>query len=85
MAKLNENKLKELIEAHEKGIVVGLKDVAEVQPRYDIDILLHDYPKAFNLFILAFDELQTKSGLDDKMGFFQIAGMKTPLLNTFIT
>ena len=76
MARLDESKLQELIEAQNKGIVVGLRDIAGIVPRLDIDVLLHDFPKTFNLFILAFDELQRKSNIDDKMGFFQIAGMK---------
>ena len=74
MAQLNQSALPGLIEAHKKGVVVGLKDVAGVVSRLDIDVLLHDYPKTFNLYILAMDELQTKSDVDDLMGYFQIAG-----------
>lgn len=84
MAKLNENKLKELVEAHNKGIVLGLKDVAGIVPRLDIDVLLHDYPKTFNLYVLAFDELQQKSDINDRMGYFQIAGRKELVQNRHI-
>ena len=80
MSNLDETKFQELQKAHAKGVVLGLKDVAGVVPRLDIDVLLFKHPKTFNLFMLAFDELQRKSGSEDKMGYFQIAGMDTLLL-----
>ena len=78
MTRLDENKLLALQKAHEKGIVVGLKDVANIVPRLDIDVLLVQKPQTFNLFILAFDKLQRESSSTDKMGYFQIAGISTP-------
>ena len=74
MSKLDKSQLQALKDAQSKGIVVGLKDVSGIVARQDIDVLLHSEPKTFNLFILAFDELQQKSGSTDKMGYFQIAG-----------
>lgn len=79
MARLDENKLQALQKAHEKGIVVGLRDVANIVPRLDIDVLLVQKPQTFNLFILAFDKLQRESSSTDKMGYFQIAGISTPV------
>ena len=78
MSRLDENKLQALQKAHEKGIVVGLKDVANIVPRLDIDVLLFQKPQTFNLFILAFDKLQRESSSTEKMGYFQIAGISTP-------
>ena len=78
MTRLDENKLQALQKAHRKGIVVGLKDVANIVPRLDIDVLLVQKPQTFNLFILAFDKLQRESSSTDKMGYFQIAGISTP-------
>ena len=78
MTRLDESKLQALQRAHEKGIVVGLKDVANVVPRLDIDVLLVQKPQTFNLFILAFDKLQRESSSTEKMGYFQIAGISTP-------
>lgn len=82
MARLDENKLQALQKAQEKGIVVGLKDVANIVPRLDIDVLLVQKPQTFNLFILAFDKLQRESTSTDKMGYFQIAGTSKPFLIT---
>ena len=78
MSRLDENKLQALQRAHAKGIVVGLKDVAGIVPRLDIDVLLVQQPQTFNLFILAFDKLQRESSSTEKMGYFQIAGISTP-------
>ena len=78
MTRLDENKLQALQKAQEKGIVVGLKDVANIVPRLDIDVLLVQKPQTFNLFILAFDKLQRESTSTEKMGYFQIAGTSTP-------
>ncbi|KAI9663307.1 MAG: hypothetical protein M1831_002591 [Alyxoria varia] len=89
MGKLNDNKLQELLAAHKKGIVVGLKGVSDVPvvPRRDIDVLLKDQPQTFNLFIIALYELQQNKAIDDKyvnlkdstddprMTYFQIAGI----------
>ena len=63
--------LKNLQDAHDHGVVLGLKKVAGVVPRLDIDELLLLEPDTFNLFVLAFEDLKK----DDKaMGYFQIAG-----------
>ena len=66
-------KFDELKQAHKRGEVVGLRKVADVAPRLDIDVLLDKEPKTFNLFLLALKELQEDKG-DDIMGYFQIAG-----------
>ncbi|KAI0126190.1 hypothetical protein BJ170DRAFT_685428 [Xylariales sp. AK1849] len=69
-----DQKLKALEAAHKQGIVVGLKEVAGVAPRLDIDVLIKENPKAFNLFLIAF-ELLKQDPRSDIMGFFQIAGI----------
>lgn len=61
--------------ANDAGVVLGLKSVADVANRLDIDDLLLNKPDAFNLFLLAFAELQEPQYTTDKMGFYQIAGM----------
>ena len=60
--------------AHKDGVVLGLREVAGVVPRRDIDELLFNEPDTFNLFVLAFDALQNAPPTDI-MSFFQIAGM----------
>lgn len=65
-----------LDEAQRRGIVIGLRGETENPvARLDVDELLYNYPKTFNLFLLALADLQdeTKSN-DDKMGYFQVAG-----------
>ena len=58
------------------GVVVGLKPVSDVRPRREIDDLVANEPDVFNLFLLALEWLQKDTGLwQDKMGYFQIAGM----------
>ena len=67
--------LETLKEAHyTNGVVLGLKDVTDVQPRKDIDKFLVEDPDAFNLFLLALDKLQSEDMLKERMGFFEIAG-----------
>lgn len=60
--------------AQEDGVVLGLHDVAGVQPRLDIDQLILQEPDTFNLFVLALNELMDFSVSGDKMGYFQNAG-----------
>jgi hypothetical protein len=60
-----------LQKAQSNGVVLGLKAVAGVVPRLDIDELLLQEPDAFNLFVLAFSELKSDNKI---MGYFQIAG-----------
>lgn len=76
-----------LNEAHQKGLVVGLRDVAGVEQRLDIDELLLAHPVRFNLLVLAFKELKGEDDVSwpvpaefkvaktDKFSFFQMAGM----------
>lgn len=64
--------LDRLRKAHVNKQVVGLKDVAGIKPRLDIDVLMRDDPDVFNLFTLAFVELKAD---DSPMGFFEIAGI----------
>ena len=70
MDTLDETKLEKLRLANKNGIVVGLKDVAGVVPRLDIDILLVKYPEIINLFIIAFDDLQQEDR--SIMGYAQL-------------
>ena len=63
-----------LKKAQADGVLVGLKDVAGVVPRLDVDLLLLNEPDTFNLFLLALQSLQSEKGSEDKMGYFQIAG-----------
>lgn len=75
-----------LEESYQKGLVVGLRDVAGVVPRLDIDELLLNHPDTFNLLIIALKELkgedvpwqvptEFKISHDNKLSYFQIAGM----------
>lgn len=75
-----------LNKAHEQGVVLGLRDVAGVGERLDIDVMLMTQPDTFNLFLIALMELQgTKVpwNIDpgysftskDIMSWFQLAGM----------
>ncbi|KAH7073183.1 common central domain of tyrosinase-domain-containing protein [Paraphoma chrysanthemicola] len=71
-----------LKDANDKGIVKGLAEFGKVARR-DVDELLHDEPDCFNLFLIALKQLQETKGTnkdeftpwDDKMSFFQIAGI----------
>jgi len=73
MAAADESKLKNLRKAHASdGLVVGLRDVAGVVSRLDIDVFMDRHPESFNLFLLALDKLKQDT---TKMGYFQIAGM----------
>jgi hypothetical protein len=65
--------IKTLDEAHKKHVVLGLKEYG-VYPRQDIDVLLHDEPDTFNLFLLALAQLQADKP-SEAMSYFQIAGM----------
>jgi tyrosinase len=69
-----------LQDAHNKGYVQGLKSFGIVDRR-DIDVLLHDFPDTFNLFLIAIKQLQDGTGnkgeftdWKDKFSFFQMAG-----------
>lgn len=76
-----------LDKAHKEGLVVGLKEVAGVAPRIDIDLLLLNHPDIFNLLLIALKELKGEDvpwpidkdfevKKDDKMSFYQIAGTR---------
>ncbi|KPM45160.1 hypothetical protein AK830_g1416 [Neonectria ditissima] len=73
-----------LNQAHKQGVVLGLRDVAGVGERLDIDVMLMTQPDTFNLFLIALMELQGKKmpwNIDagysftskDIMSWFQIA------------
>ena len=66
--------MENLKQAQIDGVVVGLKDVAGVVPRMDIDLLLLNEPDTFNLFLLALQSLQSNKSSDDKMSYFKVAG-----------
>lgn len=73
MGSVFDQKFAELKRAHEKGIIVGLRNIAGIAFRLDIDVLLSQQPDTFNLFLIALDELQNADA-QDIMGFYQIAG-----------
>ena len=69
-------KVAALREKHDKGYVVGLREVAGEVPRLDVDVLLSRDPKCFNLFLLALHDLQYDLKFaDSPMSFFEIAGI----------
>ncbi|MCJ1400073.1 hypothetical protein MMC11_003276 [Xylographa trunciseda] len=72
--------------AHNDGVVVGLRDVAGVAPRLDIDVLILNHPDTFNLLLIALMELKAealpweidavfKVDKANKMSYFQLAGI----------
>ena len=63
-----------LIQAQKDGVVVGLKDVAGIVPRLEIDQLLLERPDTFNLLLLALGELMDDPDASKKMGYYQLAG-----------
>ncbi|KAF2235210.1 hypothetical protein EV356DRAFT_500824 [Viridothelium virens] len=73
--------MESLLQAQQRGVVVGLKGVANGSPvsRLDIDELLVKKPDAFNLFLLALDDLQNEKNTKEKMGYYQVAGIAHPL------
>ena len=77
MAPFDEAKFAELEQAHKQRIVVGLRKATGLLSRLDVDVLLHDHPDTFNLFLIALSELQNAPN-DDPMGYFQIAGKQLP-------
>lgn len=54
--------------------VIGLKQVAGVELRRDIDELILHYPDTFNLFLLALSGLMNDPDWTNPMSYFQIAG-----------
>ena len=71
-----------LDDAQKKGIVIGLSgETDKPVSRLDIDELLLKHPKTFNLFLLALKDLQdAEKHENDKLGYFQVAGMINVLL-----
>ena len=61
--------------AQQDGVVIGLKNVAGVGQRMEIDKLLHDLPDTFNLFCLALSDLMNDPDSSKIMGYYQIAGL----------
>lgn len=69
------DKVAALRQQHDQGEVVGLNEVAGIQPRLDIDVFLYTNPTGFNLFLLALHDLQHDPILaQSTMGYFEIAG-----------
>lgn len=62
--------------AEQSRTVVGLNAVAgKVLPRLDIDVMLLNQPKTFNLFILALQKLMKNADPQKELfEYFQIAG-----------
>lgn len=69
------NPSQDLQDAQNHGVVIGLKAVAGIQPRLDIDQLIMQQPDAFNLLVLALSELMDSSQTENVMGFYQLAGI----------
>jgi len=63
-----------LREANKAGVIKGLLGVSGVKPRLDIDVMIHDQPKTFNLFILALQRIQTPGYEPCPMRFAELAG-----------
>ena len=66
----------ELTQAQTDGVIVGLKNVADVVTRQDVDQLLLQEPDTFNLFLLALRDLQQDPNVTDIMSYYQIAGRR---------
>lgn len=56
------------------GVLPGLRGVAGVASRMDIDMRLHSLPDTFNLFSLALIDLMGDTDSSKMMGYYQIAG-----------
>jgi hypothetical protein len=69
-----DQKFAALKKAHEAGIVVGLRDIAGIAFRLDIDVLFYQQPDTANLFLIALDQLQNNEDASKIMGYYQIAG-----------
>jgi hypothetical protein len=63
-----------LNQAQTNGVVIGLKDLAGVVPRLDVDQLLLQEPDTFNLFLIALGDLQHDPNINDIMSYYQVAG-----------
>jgi hypothetical protein len=67
-----------LEEAQAQRVVIGLKDVAGPKGvRRDIDDLLLNDADAFNVFALAFSDLQKEEESSNYMSYFQLSGSCT--------
>lgn len=55
-------------------MVLSLGNVAGVRDHLDVDQLFWNDPNAFNLFLLALQELKYPSMTADIMGYFETAG-----------
>ncbi|KAL8787253.1 MAG: hypothetical protein Q9195_007863 [Heterodermia aff. obscurata] len=64
-----------LKQAHEDGVVLGLKEVTGLLPRLDVDVMLTTQPDTFNLFLLALRALQDEGMSKDKNGYFELASI----------
>ena len=73
-----------LNKAQQDGVVLGLKAVAGVAPRMDIDKLLHDLPDTFNLFCLAMIDLMNDTDSTKIMGCKSATGLMPTLLPHFL-
>ena len=64
-----------LKQAHNDGVLLGLKNVAGVVPRLDVDVMLMTQPDTFNLFLLALRVLQNDGLSKDKNGYYELASI----------
>ncbi|KAI0482566.1 hypothetical protein GGR56DRAFT_620540 [Xylariaceae sp. FL0804] len=67
--------LQALREANNAGLVKGLKDVAGIKQRTDIDVMIRDKPDSFNLFLLALEEIQRPDHKPSIMRYAEISGI----------
>jgi hypothetical protein len=76
----NQAEVNVLREHHSKGYIVGLGKVTGSLERRDIDVLLHDDPATFNLFVQALRDIQYQDAfVKSPMGYYQLAGRLIPL------
>ena len=73
------NAMDALLHGHQNSVVMGLKSVAGVVQRLEIDDLITTKEDTFNLYMLALGEMQAPDYHKNKMSFNQIAGMSTTL------
>ena len=68
------NAMEALLHAHQNSVVMGLKDVAGVVQRMEIDDFIISKPDSFNLYMLALTEMQKEDYHKNPMSYNQIGG-----------
>lgn len=67
--------LKTLQDAQANGVVLGIKDIAGVGLRREIDDLLLNDPDVFNLYIMALKDLMRDEQGSNMFGWYRLAGL----------